>query len=216
VASKTKQEILDFIDTLIEEGERLRKTARPPLMLVKEPPKDNWVPRIRTLAFLLGRKAGPWTYQLNRVPTDSRAETVNEFLGTLRAVREAVDSGLLIEIEDMVLAEAIGDLLEQANHLADKGYHLAAGVLGRAVLEGHLRKWCERTGCLPRGRPTLNDLNQALYKGRHLNKLEMQQATALTTVGNHCAHNVQPPLEPGRVGVFLRDVREFVVRNPIS
>jgi hypothetical protein len=218
--SKAKQQVLAFIDSLIDEGQRLSesRSAKYPRMtdIVAEPPRQNWIPRIRTLAHLLGRKAAPWKYALDRVPTDSLVGTVNEFLGVLRAIREAVESGLLIQVEDLVLAETIGDLLEQADHLADNGYHLAAGVLGRATLEEHLRNLCDRFGCLPPGRPTINDLNQALYRRQDLDKMEMQQVSALAATGNHCAHNAQPPLDGDRIKTYLRDVREFIIRHPIG
>ncbi len=217
--SKTKEEILTFIDSLIQEGEQLSKTRSESHRsdnVVAEPPKQNWIPRIRTLGNLLGNRLDPWRYKLDHVPTDSTVETVLEFLGVLRAIRESVESGLMIQVERLVLAETIGDLLEQADHLAESGYLLAAGVLGRAVLEEHLRKWCESHECLPSGRPTINDLNRALYKERHLDKLGMQQVTALAATGNHCAHNVEPPLGEDDVKRFLRDVREFAVRHPIG
>jgi len=218
--SKTNQQVLAFIDSLIDEGERLSKSpsAEYPRVagIVAEPPRQNWIPRMRTLAHLLGPKAAPWKYALDRVPTDSLVATVREYLGVLRAIREAVASGLLVRIEDLALAETIDDLLEQADHLADNGYHLAAGVLGRATLEEHLRKLCERIGCLPPGRPTINDLNQTLYRAQDLDKMEMQHVSALAAIGNHCAHNAQPPLDGDRIKTYLRDVREFIVRHPIS
>ncbi len=83
--------------------------------------------------------------------------------------------------------------MEQAEHLLDKGYSLAASVLGRAVLEEHLRKLCDRHGCLPANRLTINDLSQALYKGQHLDKIGMQQVTAMAAVANDCAHAKSPP-----------------------
>jgi len=112
-------------------------------------------------------------------------------------------------------ADAFGSLLEQANELFDKKFTLAAGVLGRAVLEEHLRKLCDRHECLPADRPTIGDLNQALYAGKHLDKLAMHQVTAMATAGNHCAHNNQPELPPSDVRKFLDDVHDFMVRNPL-
>ena len=61
-------------------------------------------------------------------------------------------------------AEAFESLLEQADYLLSEGYFLAAGVLGRAVLEEHLRKWCDLKAYSPaKQRPTIND-----FKGRTL------------------------------------------------
>jgi hypothetical protein len=214
VAKKTQVEILAFIDSLIVEGEALKKSAYD--NIVKTPPQASWVPRIRTLTLLFGRRLAPWSYVLDDVPTDSLVRTVDTFLGALRAIKEAVSSGLLVKVENLILAEEMDSLLEQAQSLLEAGYGLAAGVLGRAVLEEHLRTGCERNGCLPSGRSTINDLNQALYKASHLDKLEMKQVESLAGIGNHCAHNVQPPLDAERICAFLRDIREFITRQPLD
>jgi hypothetical protein len=58
-------------------------------------------------------------------------------------------------------------------------------------------------------------LNQALYKGGYLDKLAMQNVTAMMTAGNHCAHNVQPPLSKPDVQKLHRDLTDFLVRNPL-
>ena len=81
------------------------------------------------------------------------------------------------------------NLIEQAEHLFNSGYHLAAGVIGRAILEEHLRTTCETIGCLPaKPRATINDFNQALYGAQHYTKIKMKQIETLTTIGNDAAH----------------------------
>jgi len=137
------------------------------------------------------------------------------FFGKLEALKEAIDDDLLVKVDDLVFADAFGSLLEQANELLEKQFTLAAGVLGRAVLEEHLRKLCERHACLPPDRPTINDLNQALYKGGHLLKPAMQHVTAMASAGNHCAHNNQPELSAAEVRKFVDDVQQFLVMNPL-
>lgn len=203
---RTKADILAFLDELIEQGQ---KVADYPALETL----SFWNGRLLILKSLLGQALDPWSEALDRRSYGHEHDAVFGRLGAVKAIREAVDKGLLASIEDRALAEAMDDLLEQADYPIQKGYCLAAGVLGRAVLEEHLRKGCDRNSCLPTGRPTLSDLCQALYKGRHLDKLGMKRVDALTSVGNHCAHNVQPTLAPPQVETFLRDVREFVTRQ---
>ena len=136
-------------------------------------------------------------------------------IASLRSLKKAVDEDLLVRVEDLVMADAFGSLLEQADHLISKCYSLAAGVLGRAVLKEHLRKLCDRNGCLPTGRPTINDLNQELYKNSHLDKIAVQNVTAMAATGNHCSHNVHPKLSDADVKKFLDDVRTFLGRHPL-
>ena len=211
VAMKTKTELLEFLDSLIEQGDKARELEKTNSIRFNRI-MDSLLPRINTLTLIYGNILRVWP---NLINPEQRYQ-IDSIYGSLLALREAVNSDLLVRIEDMVLAEAMNDLLAQAEYLADKNYILAAGILGRAVLEEHLRKGCNRKGCLPTGRPTINDLNKSLYTNKHLDKLVMKQVDALASIGNHCAHNDQPPLDSDRIMTFLRDIREFITRHPFT
>ena len=130
------------------------------------------------------------------------------------ALHQAMVDDLLFKVEDLVLAEAFSDLLEQADHLLASGYFLAAGVLGRAVLEEHLRKWCARKACTPtKPKPTLNDYTASLYKLNYLNKIELKHVEAMSAIGNESAHN-SPTLKREDVERLIRDVSDFVAKHP--
>lgn len=144
-------------------------------------------------------------------------EEVSQLQGVLRALRTAIQNGFLAKLEDLVLADAFDSLLEQAEELLQKNYLLAAGTLGRAVLEEHLRKLCQHHGCMPnKSRPTINDLNQSLKSGGHYHKHEFKQVDSLAGKGNHCAHNVQPPLSQNEIELFLVNLRAFLASHPLS
>lgn len=181
---------------------------------VDVPALNKWTIGCRSLVLKIGEPARAWIEEFSKPQHESYAAAAN-FFGKLQALKEAIDDDLLTRVEDLITADAFGSLLEQSNELFDKKFTLAAGVLGRAVLEEHLRKLCDRHQCLPTNRPTIGDLNQALYAGKHLDKLAMQQVTAMATAGNHCAHNVQPELSGADVRKFLDDVQGFLVRNPL-
>jgi len=176
---------------------------------------SEWTARCGHLATLLGEHARPWNNTL-RGTTQNYLGNAKYLLGTLKAIEKTLRAGLLIRVEDLVRADAFADLLEQADYLLAEGYHVAAGVLGRAVLEEHLRNWCDRAGCMPsKERPTLADYNVALYKAKHLDKLTMKQVEALIAVGNSAAHG-DPDLKSEDVARMLRDVRDFVAQHPLS
>ena len=164
---------------------------------------------------MIGPPAKAWNESFDRTVSNQHVNA-SAFLGELESLREAIDEDLLVPLEHLITADAFGSVLEQAEHLHDNDYDLAAGVLARAVLEEHLRNMCDLNGCLPQGRPTINDLNQALYKGQHLDKIAMKQVDAMTAVGNHCAHNLQPPLEAPDVEKLLQDVATFLAQHPLS
>lgn len=174
----------------------------------------RWLTKCANLSRLLGRFADPWMHDLTCNRSNSLSE-VEGLLATLHGIADLVDDGLLIPLEDLVFAEAFANLLEQADYLFSEGveYTLAAGVLGRAVLEEHLRRMCEREGCTPtKNHPTINDYNVELYKANILDKAQMQQVTWLATVGNDAAH-AKEALRRDDVGRLLRDVREFIAKH---
>lgn len=136
-------------------------------------------------------------------------------IGALRSLREAVDDDLLVTIDALITAEALGDLIEQAEYLLNEGFFLAAGVLGRAVLEEHLRKWCGRLGCMPTtGASSLNKFNAALYDAQAITKTEMMHVQAMAAVGNDAAHNT-PTLKRDDVERMIPDARTFLAQHPL-
>lgn len=136
--------------------------------------------------------------------------------GVLHSVIQAIQGDMLITVEDLVVAEIHSDLLEQAEYLLGQGYYLAAGVIGRAVLEEHLRKWCQHANCVPPiKQPTLAHYNTELYGKQVINKITLKQLEALIAVGNDAAHNA-PTLKRSDVERFIPEVREFLEKHPVS
>ena len=163
---------------------------------------------------VLGKLAEPW--QQVFAVNDNSIKHAKQMLGTLEAIKSVVAAEGLVTVEDLVMAEAFADLLEQADYLLSENYALAAGVIGRAVLEEHLRKLCGHASLVPtKPKPTLNDWKQELQKASKLNKIEVTHVDAMATVGNEAAHN-KPGLKGEDVERMLRDVREFLVRHPLS
>lgn len=224
----TKAKLSQRAQALIDEGRaviqnsNVRAIGDPngPHLKSRHPIADEtafhkWLANCRVLISSLGAAGRPWIRIVDG-SVSSEAPFLKSLLGTVQSLKEAIDNDLLTTVEDLVTADAFGSLLEQADELIGKGYVLAAGVLGRAVLEEHLRKACDRHGCLPVGRPTINDLNQALYKGSHLDKLAMKWVDTMAAAGNHCAHSIQPPLPESDVRKLLTDVQDFMIRHPLS
>lgn len=170
-----------------------------------------WQAGCKNLIRLLGDYGDPWkeTFddELNSGPNATR------MLGTLEAIEHAISGGLLIRMEDMVRAESFHDLLDQADYLHSQGYYLAAGVIGRAVLEGHLRAWAT-TLSLPiaKPKPTLNDFKDALYQAKKFTLSVSKHIDAMAATGNDAAHN-KPELTKDAVARMLRDVREFMAKH---
>ena len=167
-----------------------------------------------TLNHMLGQH--PWSETLCRSAPQPFYAAVLDRIGTLKAVKKAIENEWLATITGLLRAKTFSDLLEQAEHLQDQGYHVAAGVLGRAVLEQHLRALCDGNGCLPgKKRATIADYKMELYGHKHLDKVTMKHVEAMAAIGNDAAHN-EPSLSKSDVDRLLRDMREFMVRHPLA
>ena len=205
--SKNEERVLQFVDKLLVEADAL----------MRHRPLDRWmtfVANCRLLAEMLGDAGKPWKPILNN--NHPQGETALLVLnGTLVAIRDAIANDLLHRLEDFVNAETFDDLLEQADYLFNRSYFMAAGVLGRAVLEERLRKWCHRAGILPtKPHPTINDYNQAIYLANLYDKITMKHVDAMAAVGNDAAHGKKA--EKDDIERLLRDVRDFLARHPMS
>jgi hypothetical protein len=218
MASTAKSKITALVDSLIGEGEKVASTGQrrqtssiTTNIFVEVQAYCKWVAGCRNLMRVLGETASSW----NRVfdeEDDFKLSDTHQKLGTLKAIREALEMDLLVTIQELVMAEAFSDLLEQANYLLSEGYFLAAGVLGRAVLEEHLRKWCDQVDCVPsKAKPTLNDYKLELQKANKLNKIEVSHVDAMAAVGNAAAHN--KTLIKDDVERMVGDVRGFLAKH---
>lgn len=223
MAKGAKEKLIVLLDRLIAQASGLlgrdnyysrHVTDLQPAVWVDSQPLAQLRSECRNLVRVLGRQGDVWKKTFDNDGTG--LDVLKEMLGTLQGIRTVVENDLLVTVEDLIFAEAFADLLEQAEHLLEGGYFLAAGVLGRAVLEEHLRKWCDHAGCVPAGaKPTLSSFQVELQKAGHLTKLEVAHVSAMASTGNTAAHNL-PGLTHAAVERLIRDVGDFLVRHPLS
>lgn len=215
-----QKEVSDLLDELIREGNRLNSDLRPSKRyrdsyeVNDEDKLRRWSDELILFVSLMGNSIDPWRKHLQHNGYDTSDYALKEPLFALETIRKAADRGLLTSYENLIFAEAFADLYEQGQHLYSQGYFLAAGVVFRAVLEERLRRLCEQNDCMPETpRPTINDLNIALY--RHVppvyNKSVMQHVTALAGVGNDAAHN-KPELTKDDVKRLQDGLLDFLAR----
>jgi len=212
-----KERLLQWIDELAGMGNSLVNGAQQnENRNVNLKSFTEWWTRCVNLMRALGTVSKPWEIVF-AFPDKSHTfyGKAVAMLGALDGLRTEVQDNLLVRIEALILAEEFGSLLEQAQHLFDNGFFLAAGVLCRAVLEEHLRNWCLRVSCTPpKPTPTLGDFTLALYGQNHIDKVTMKYVDAMAAVGNLAAHN-KPELKKEDVERLLRDVGDFLVRFPL-
>ena len=209
-----KDKFLKITDSLIDEAKSVLDSqfeshyGRRP-KYVDPQQFHKWWGKIKSLGHQLGAAAKPWQELFSSNPNNSLA-SVKVLLGTLQAIKHELENDYLQNITQLVKAETLADLLDQGEHLFESGYHLAAGVIGRAVLEEHLRTTCLYLNCSPnKKRPTINDYNQALYGMQHYSKIKMKQIDTLAAIGNDAAHN-KPGIDTSDIKKMLTDLPEII------
>jgi len=192
--------ITNICDECIKEGELLLNTkwlddnmggfqVMNPKAYVDLEGYKKWNSNCNVLINMLGDLSRPWS-ELFTGTKANLLTNVSSMLGALRSIKESIAKGYLITIEDLVFAEAFSNLIDQAEYLFDQNYLLAAGVLGRAVLEEKLRALCSHQAIeIAKSKPTLADFNGELYKAKFYNLIEFKNIDHLISIGNNAAHN---------------------------
>lgn len=120
-------------------------------------------------------------------------------LGILTGLKKDYESGMLINLAQMIEANVTADYLEQAERLLSankKGEynHVPAAVLAGAVLEDSLRRLCNRQMppipvTKPGGSPKmLNALIDDLKNAGFINELKAKQLRSWADIRNAAAH----------------------------
>lgn len=137
-------------------------------------------------------------------------------LGIMRALKDDLDGGHLVDLHGLIRAEVFVDFLEQARHLLDQGYWQAVPVIIGAVLEDHLRKLCSKYPSITlHAKPKLDTMNAELAKVGEYGVLEQKQMTVWADIRNKAAHGKWAEFKDADVEAMLRDVPRFLLDHPM-
>jgi len=213
--------IKKICDECILEGEALTKTqwdnkylgfleiANPTTYVDLEGFK-RWKSNCNVLINLLKDLASPWNEIFNGEMSNTLTNT-KSIIGGLKSIKDTIDKGYLLNIEDLIFAEAFSNLIDQADYLFEQNFNLAAGVISRAVLEEKLRNLCESQKLqLSKERPTLSDFNNELYKAKFYDKIEFKNVDFLISIGNNAAHN--QPIKKEEIKKLIEGVKDVLIK----
>lgn len=140
--------------------------------------------------------------------------TIPAVRGSLNALRDAVDGGLLTSIENLLRANFHDDFLDQSQVLLDAGYHVAAMVLIGGVLEDHMQKLCLNNSLTWTGTGSLSKYNDALRAGNAYPQPTWRRIQSIGDVRNYAAHGNGANVAQSDVDDAQKYVRRFLADHP--
>jgi hypothetical protein len=118
---------------------------------------------------------------------------------------------MLAEMQHLVRADLLDDLLAQAEILLEHGYHIPAATIAGAVLEDTLRKLCDSADIEYSAKTNIDSLNSDL--AHVYNKLIQKEITAKAHLRNDADHGHFDRVRPEDVSDMVRWVRRFVTER---
>jgi pyruvate/2-oxoglutarate dehydrogenase complex dihydrolipoamide acyltransferase (E2) component len=219
----TTEAVVAQIDPLIEQAESHTDRSDPMYgEYYKTTEADARSMRTRMMS-AIGRLAPPGSaHRAQADEVDKKADhdsrKVVWLAGVLRALRDDYTAGYLQTVTELVHADLFADFLEMASELQQKNFKDPAAVLAGSVLEEHVRKLAAKSGIdveKPDGSPKKADtINADLAREEVYSKLEQKSVTAWLALRNHAAHGEYDNYDHGQVAALIRDVRDFMIRNP--
>jgi hypothetical protein len=120
-------------------------------------------------------------------------------------------------------AEVFTSMLEESEHLLERGFKIPAAVLAGCVLETHLKKLCEKSSIplavvKPSGgaiNKKAEQLNQDLTSQGVFNKNDSKEITNYLGIRNSAAHGHNDEFTEEQVSIMQLGVSGIISRNPI-
>ena len=155
-------------------------------------------------------------------PTDHfNVDKLPKLIGVVQALRDNIQAGYLISVQELIHANLFADYLEMADHLNGEGYKDAAAVTTGSTLEAHLRQLCakhgvdiERSTAKGTAPKKADQLNADLAKAGAYAKLDQKNVTAWLDLRNKAAHGEYDAYSSEQVALLIAGVREFIGRLP--
>lgn len=217
-----KADILAQLDALLATAQRLDDSFR----MGEMGSYESSIPEAEHRAFVTAAKAairriaGEGSEYYKALPEISDAQritvpgysptTIPAIHGSLTALRDAVDGGLLTSIENLLRANFHDDFLVQSQTLLDAGYHVAAMVLIGGVLEDHMHKLCVNRSLTWNGTGSLSKYNDALRAGTVYAQPTWRRIQSIGDVRNDAAHGNVANVEQSDVDDAQKYVRRFL------
>lgn len=132
-----------------------------------------------------------------------------KILGLLQSVNLEAQSGLLIKLEDQVVATAFDDFIDHAADYHKSGKLKEAAILASAVLEDTIKRVAIKNNLDPKGM-SLEPLVDELTKQGIFSPVKSKRVKSFAGVRNHALHAEWEKLDLKDVGALISGLRELL------
>ena len=210
-------------DELIGEATELLKTKKHSEMSGRTYVDEGSFRSVRgaILSFLLSTfgREHPYYEDVAAHAVVGYTSSLENAIGTMRAARDEIAGGWLIQIKTIAASEIFADFLDMADYLLSGGYKDASAVIIGSVLEEHLRQLCQANSIdteVPSGGKSVpkkaEAMNADLTKAGVYGRLEQKNVTAWLELRNNAAHGKYGVYNESQVHVMYQGVLEFTSR----
>ncbi len=207
------EKITRRLGELIRRGEEVLGTkwkSSMSSMRVNDQKFRDWI--MATSSFLTNVFSEGSVY-LKQISSDPKYAYYNDALkvqAVLKALKEDIDGGLLLNIEEIVAADIFTDFLEMAEHLLENGYKDPAASLVGAVLEDGLRKIAKKNDIEIKSRGNISSLNKKLADSDIYNRIIQREIHAWNELRDQADHGHFDEYDEKQVSKMLEFVRDFL------
>ena len=135
--------------------------------------------------------------------------SIEKLLGLLQSVQLEAQAGLLVKLEDQVVATAFDDFLDHAIQYHKSGKIKEAAVLASAVLEDTVKRIAQKS-YVPTDGVSLDPLIDELAKRGIFTPVKTKRLKSYAAVRNHALHAEWEKLDIKDVGAQLSGLRELI------
>jgi len=135
-------------------------------------------------------------------------EDIGGCVSILKALRQDIENGYLVELRSLIAASVFGDMIEMAEYLlSEEGYKDPAASVCGAALETGLRQILEMAGHPAKETDRLQSLNQKCLEHEVYNKIRYAEVKSWTGIRDHAAHGDYGEYDAGQVKRMIEGVR---------
>lgn len=204
------------IRSLIEEGREVARLEQPSSIgpyIQDHVRLDAWLVKTENIVLAVFGKTSPHYRRLKDAISGGaqHAYQINSAVGILLGALDDLEGGFLVGQEQLVAGEIFDSVLEEAQHLAEKGFKVPAAVLARVVVEDTLRRRARGSEIDDSGKAS--SVNDRLRDAGLYAKPQWRLIQTWLDIGNAAAHGDFSDYSADEVERMIRDVQVFLAQQ---